>query len=256
MSFKPNISHYRRSHAPNRLYLPSDLSVIKLYNDFAEKYPNVCSYDHYRRNIRSLNISFVQLGHEECECCEHFKIHGHCEDNLQEDCKECTSWIRHKEAAKEARQEYENDAKLQHTEKSIIYSVDLQKVIMLPRCDMFKNVIFTRRLTTYNESFVPVGTPNPNIHTAAALWHEAISGRKKEDIINAYYKFIMLHRDETNITLWVDNCTSQNKNWTFFCFLLFVVNSSKSSLQEVIIKYFEPGHTCRLTRSTIELKKH
>lgn len=35
----------------------------------------------------------------------------------------------------------------------------------------------------------------------AALWHEAISGRKKEDIISTYHKFFMLHRDDKSITL-------------------------------------------------------
>ncbi|CAH1099364.1 unnamed protein product [Psylliodes chrysocephalus] len=183
-SFKPNISHYRRSHAPQRLYLPSDLSVQKLYNYFNSKHPNTCPYEYYRKAIWSLNISFVQLGHEECEFCEHFKFHGHSEDTIQADCEECNIWIKHKEAAINAREEYDKDVKKQGEEDCFIYSVDLQKVIMLPRCDMFKNVIFIKRLTTYNESFVPVGKSTSNIRTAAAIWHEAISGRKKEDIDN------------------------------------------------------------------------
>ena len=33
MSFHPCVSHYRRAHAPNRLYLPSDITVKKMYND-------------------------------------------------------------------------------------------------------------------------------------------------------------------------------------------------------------------------------
>lgn len=159
-SFKPNISHYRRSHALQRLYLPSDLSAQKMYEDFIQKYGNVCLYDHYRKNIRNLNISFVQLGHEECECCEHFKIHGHTEDDMDNDCNECNSWILHKKAAKQAREEYDKDTKLQNKNNCAIYSVSLQKVIILPRCDMFKSVLFIKRLTMYNESFVPIGKPN------------------------------------------------------------------------------------------------
>ncbi|KAK9694961.1 hypothetical protein QE152_g33189 [Popillia japonica] len=30
LSFRPTISHYRREHAPNRLYLPSDISVVTI----------------------------------------------------------------------------------------------------------------------------------------------------------------------------------------------------------------------------------
>lgn len=52
-SFKPNISHYRREHAPFRRYLPSDLSARRLYDDFLEKTTGLtCSYDLYRSKLR------------------------------------------------------------------------------------------------------------------------------------------------------------------------------------------------------------
>ena len=47
-SFQPTISHYRREHAPNRLYLSSDLSFTQMHNDFQSKYGNLCSYEKYR----------------------------------------------------------------------------------------------------------------------------------------------------------------------------------------------------------------
>ena len=33
-SFNPTISHYRREHAPNRRYLPTDINVQMMFNDF------------------------------------------------------------------------------------------------------------------------------------------------------------------------------------------------------------------------------
>lgn len=50
-------------------------------------------------------------------------------------------------------------------------------------------------------------------------------------------------RDSENIVLWVDNCASQNKNWTLFSFLLYIVNSPETATQQIVFKYFEPGHT-------------
>ena len=40
-----------------------------------------------------------------------------------------------------------------------------------------------------------------------------------------------------------DNCTSQNKNWAFFTFLVQIINSQVIRATKITIKYFEPGHT-------------
>ena len=79
MKYKPNISHYRREHAPNRLYLPSELTVNEMYTDYkrcaAEAGQKILSYVSYWRQIKQMNISFAKLGVEECELCDESKIH-------------------------------------------------------------------------------------------------------------------------------------------------------------------------------------
>ena len=45
------------------------------------------------------------------------------------------------------------------------------------------------------------------------------------------------------ITLWVDNCSTQNKNWTLFTTLCQLVNDSTNKCEMITLKYFEPGHT-------------
>ncbi|CAH1099867.1 unnamed protein product [Psylliodes chrysocephalus] len=243
-SFHPSISHYRREHAPKRRYLPSDVNIKDMFGDFQMSNRKIpCSYDLYRSIVQKLNISFVTLGHEECEICENFKIHPHSEENLQNDCSDCEKWSKHINRSKDARLLYREYANKEPEEGEVTYSVDLEKIIMLPRCEMFKSVIFIPRLIAYNESFVPVGTKNKNIKPVAAIWHEAIRGRKKEDIISTFHKFFLLKRDAKKIILWVDNCTSQNKNWAFFTFLVYIINSSDISAEVIEINYFEPGHT-------------
>ena len=77
-SYGPSISHYRREHAPNRLYLSPEFNISSMSNDFKEQHPEyTIHYSTYYRAIRALKISFVKLGEEECEMCdehEHYLI--------------------------------------------------------------------------------------------------------------------------------------------------------------------------------------
>ncbi|XP_062557261.1 uncharacterized protein LOC134222135 [Armigeres subalbatus] len=52
--YNPCISHYRREHAPNRLYLPSDLSVRKMYKHYKET---------HETEMKELELKFFEPGH-------------------------------------------------------------------------------------------------------------------------------------------------------------------------------------------------
>nr|CAI5863104.1 unnamed protein product [Callosobruchus analis] len=245
--FRPVVSHYRREHAPNRLYLSSDISVTLMHKDFMEKHPSIkISYELYRQAVASMNISFANLGNEECFECERFNLHSksslHAKEDPDVDCNECSLWKQHKERYVAAREEYERDKKERQPEKLIV-SADLQKVIMLPRAEMFKEVIFTPRVIVFNESFVPVGAYSKNFKPLAVIWHEGVRGRKKEDLISTFYAFFLNNRDTQSITMWLDNCAAQNKNWSLLSFFLFIVNCADVDLQVLDIKYFQSGHT-------------
>ncbi|KAJ8870778.1 hypothetical protein PR048_027077 [Dryococelus australis] len=97
------------------------------------------------------------------------------------------------------------------------YSADLQKVIMLPRMDTLKTVMFTRRIVAFNESFVPLG------------------GTNNDDDDNG--------KDTKKIVLWLDNCTAQIKNWTLLSFIAYLVNSEEVASEEIQLNYFEIGLT-------------
>jgi len=246
-SFCPTISHYRREHAPHRRYLPSELNVTALHSDFVKKHPNVtCSYDVYRKVVNEMNIAFTKLGHEECEQCKENELHqaatAHIANGESIGCDACQNWERHQRMATESREEYRRDAAHDSSNEFSIYSADLQKVLMLPRMEQFKAAIFTRRLVVFNETFVPTGTKQ-HCNTVAVTWHEATAGRKKEDLVSAFHAFFIARRDAKRLTLWLDNCAAQNKNWTLFSFLIYIVNSAEICCDEITLKYFEPGHT-------------
>lgn len=113
---------------------------------------------------------------------------------------------------------------------------------MLPRLDTFKEIIFTPRIIGFNESFVPVGSKT-GIHPFAVIWHEALAGRTMHDIISTFYAFLLANRDMKRIVIWLDNCASQNKNWSLISFFIYIMNSDEVALENLELKFFEPGHT-------------
>jgi len=68
-SYHPQISHYRREHAPRRRYLSPEITITEMFHDYNSKHPKKCSYDSYRKVVDKENISFCKLGEEECEVC-------------------------------------------------------------------------------------------------------------------------------------------------------------------------------------------
>lgn len=256
-SFNPSISHYRREHAPNRKYIPSDITVTKMYQDFCQQermnsrdISEHISYDYYRKIVKKLNISFTKLGHEECEVCEIYYIHNpEYKEKSHRNCNECKKYASHREKYTVARQAYQIDVQKQNkvdiNSDTVYFAADLEKVIMLPRIEEFKVVMFCPRIIAFNESFVPIGDKKCNTvcKTFAAIWHEAISGRKMQDITSCFKAFFNENRDFENIVIWLDNCAAQNKNWTLYSYLIHVVNSADVNFQTITLKYLEAGHT-------------
>ncbi|CAH1106750.1 unnamed protein product [Psylliodes chrysocephalus] len=92
----------KREHAPDKLYLPSDVTVIKMFSNF-----------------------------KECEKCEAFLLHGngHTKQNADQntDCDKCLQWLEHIKKAEMSRKEYRSDKKKIDDDESLYYSTDMQK---------------------------------------------------------------------------------------------------------------------------------
>ena len=126
----------------------------------------------------------------------------------------------------------------------VMAAVEMQKVVMLPRMPGVRKDIFTKRLIAFHITFAPLGGHSRNGRPIGILWNESISGRSDEDVMSTYVKYIKeCMRDSTQFTLWADNCSAQNKNWTFFTTLVEMVNDETVLCEKVTINYFEPGHT-------------
>ena len=80
-SFHPAVPHYRRAHAPLRRYLPPELNVKLMFEQFEDSHPNVkCKERTYRRELSDMSVSFAKLGEEECKECRKFSLHSHEND--------------------------------------------------------------------------------------------------------------------------------------------------------------------------------
>ena len=125
-----------------------------------------------------------------------------------------------------------------------MFSVDMEKVIMLPRMPGVKQCIFTRRLIGYHKTFAPLDEKQ-QAKPYGIIWHEAIRGRKAEDVTSIFLRVMRSFRDARELTLWGDNCSSQNKNWALMTALCNEVNKSSDpgKLMYITSKYLNVGHT-------------
>ena len=276
--FNPCISHYRRKHAPNRLYLPSELNIKIMYDYFKEEHDVKVCYKSYSNFVRKMNISFTKLGEEICEVCREFELHEHQMNNadfldktnldwdeslveniddwasnilkgrnidLSESCTLCQAWKEHALQAKITRLHYQIDKEKNHNSNEAYYAADMEKVIMLPRLPGMKKAIFTRRIVLFNETFAPLGGKQSLRDTIAVLWHEGIKGRNDEDLASTVTKVLKHEQNKelSEFTFWVDNCSAQNKNWTLMSAMISEINAAESNVEFIKFKYFEKGHT-------------
>lgn len=124
-----------------------------MFKDYKEKEALKCSYEKYRKAVKERNISFIKLGEEECENCLRQDVHVRAEHQNEtsiQECHSCQKWGEHKRRAERGRHHYRLDAEREELIDLSFRSVDLQKVIMLPRKP-------TKRISAFHETFASVG---------------------------------------------------------------------------------------------------
>ncbi|KAL4107980.1 hypothetical protein QTP88_018248 [Uroleucon formosanum] len=196
------------------------------------------SVSHYRRldapNIMYLPFGLTVKAMYDDFCSQEFYRQIEIRDNI-------TLLENHKAKALTATSKYKEDSKL-NIESTCIYSMDLQKVILIPNMPDTKSSFFTSRLVVFNETFAQL---KPNALSYCVLWHEAIAGRKAENVIDSILALISNQRDVQDFIFWADNCTGQNKNWTLYMALVCNLNSTNllfKNTKSVTMKYLTKSH--------------
>ena len=111
------------------------------------------------------NISFTKLGEEEFEVCETHKQHVckyECESTVNEaasgqstDCGVCKKHEEHLEVKISREFSGQNREKNSDPENHY-FSMDMEKIIMLPHLPLIKTALFTRRIILINQTIAPL----------------------------------------------------------------------------------------------------
>lgn len=239
--YNPCSSHYRRHNTPNIMFLPRELTVKSMYEDFCLRYGNLFSQETYRGVLKELNISLKSPISDKCEDCTTYA--NQIENSINEDeIEELTTKLeQHKIKTFQANTMYKKDANINTCSTTKVFSMDLQKILLLPMIPDSKTCFFTSRLIVFNETFASL---RPKGKSHCVLWHEAVAGRKAENIADSILSILREERDAPNFIFWTDNCMGQNKNWVLFTALISTLNSKhNNSIESVTIKYLTKGHT-------------
>ena len=133
-SYHPQISHYTRSHAPLRRYLPVNITLTMMVQDFNAKHPECqVSYSMYRLVFKKQRITFGNPKQDLCELCISEKIHlkkPHLPGEPA--CLQCGRFVLHQKYFTICRQFYQRDctsAAIQDG-NTVIYAMDMQRVLL------------------------------------------------------------------------------------------------------------------------------
>lgn len=131
----------------------------------------------YKKCIADLNISLVKLSNEQCFERDRFLQHcttlNHIKDNLTEGWICCEDYKQHIQKYDIVRIEYTKDSSEIEPVKLVI-PADLQEG-MLPRGDIFKEVILIWRIIAFNQSFVSSRSYTKNFKLSAVIWKENLT---------------------------------------------------------------------------------
>lgn len=228
-------SHYCRQSS-TREYLHADLTVKKMYDMFISEQGgeknNQISYSLYLNVFKSLRLSFHHPKKDQCGLCFTYR------QGTMEKKTELEERYRQHIAEKERVREIKNQEKADSDSSKICAVFDLQQVIFLPIGNESK-LFYRRRLANYNFTIYEVKSKKCHCF----LWNEALSKRGSCEISTCLYLYLKELDTEgiTNVSLFSDGCSGQNKNSIVGAMLLHAVTNLKN-LQCISLRFFEPYH--------------
>ena len=226
-------SHYCRRDT-NKVYLNGQLNLKILY----EKYVEYCyqtgrtpAKEHLYRQIfnQEYNIGFLKPKKDRCDICEVAKMN---KENSSE------KYEKHLRGKHETYAERRADRECR--EKCVV-SFDLQNVFALPQANV-SNFFYKRKLNVYHLTAHYSLTKQ----CYGVLWPESLSGRSGNDIASGLVRILEnIIKDNpsvTEMTLWSDSCTPQNRNRIMTAALMLFIQRNPS-VTLLTQKFCEPGHS-------------
>lgn len=235
-SFRGRKSHYSL-HDSSKIYLPEELNVKKMYDMFEDK--NQLSYETYRSIfVNHFNIGFGYPRSDTCSTCDEFLAKTKALKVNLKNASELEKGDIEKEIKK-----LETENKLHKLKANVFYkrkretriqcqsssqkeaiAMDFQKNLSMP--NITTNDVYYKRQLTLNLF---------NIHELSTsksyffCYPESIAKKGSDEVCSFlhHYIFNMLDKNTRELVIFCDSCGGQNKNYTVFRFIHYVVHSAK-----------------------------
>jgi len=241
-------SHYSRESTKKK-YLGNHLNISRMYRLYLEECKE-CGFD--SENIAKewlysqifnyeYNYSFKSPDKDTCDLCDQLQLNIREADSHDSRMKLQTEYDCHlADTVNRYKLKSEDKKKSRHNllqEKVIM--IDLQKC--LPTPDLHNSQSFYHlKLWTYNLT----------IHDATCeksfcmMWDESVAGRGGNEVASCLIKWIEhnISDEVQEITIWSDNCPSQNRNILMIMCYFFILRI-KPNVTAVNHKFLARGHT-------------
>lgn len=238
-SFPKKDSHYCRKDT-TRQYLSENLSISKMYELYETKMKSEnktpVKLNVYKKIFGTeYNLAFYHPKKDQCCLCNRYHRTANPDDALKE---EYDDHMKRKEASFVSKdidkQRSESD------ETFLCITMDLQSLLQVPSTSD-SLMYYCRKLNLYNLSIYEFKPPENNAH--CIIWTELNGKRGSIEIASAINSWIKsIPEKVTEVTIYSDTCSGQNRNQYMAAFLLYLVQVSPSLLV-IEQKYLESGHT-------------
>ncbi|XP_047986390.1 uncharacterized protein LOC125226450 isoform X2 [Leguminivora glycinivorella] len=237
-SFPVMDSHYCRKDTKKKYLYPDAKSVVNmhgLYVDFCkENNENPVSESKYRHIFNEeYNYSFYSPKKDLCNVCSRYKK-AQSKEKLEEEYQE---HIQRKTVCQNAKDTDKARANVDETFMSI--TMDLQAVLQIPYGGE-SLLYYMRKLVLFNFTIYEASLPN---NAYCLCWSE-INGNKGSCEIGSclYYYLSQLPETVTELSIFSDTCSGQNRNQYISALLIWAVQKI-DHLQIIEQKFLESGHS-------------
>lgn len=253
LAFPSYESHYTRK-TTSKKYLPSHLTINKMYNLFCENCDNPPSVKIYSQEFHKLGLSFKKPRADTCYTCDKFKMQIQLCQEEQVKTELIAQHEHHKIAADQAYEKKKCDTQVNKNDSTVqVYTFDLQQCLPTPALSssvaFYKRQLWTFNLTVHD---------NKTGKAVCYVWYETIAARGANQIASCLFKHLKTYVPENtkHVIFYSDTCGGQNRNSHVSS--MFTWALQKLDIDIIDHKFMVPGHShleVDTDHSIIEKKK-
>lgn len=239
-------SHYCRASTTKLFLEPVWNSHAAVYQEYAvqcsKKGVAVMSRKIFTDVFNGMNLSLFSPKKDQCDVCAMHSVGNLTDVAYSEHCQK-------KEKARSEKYKDKEDAISDQTK--LVYTMDLEAVMLCPLLKA-SALYYKTKLAVHNFTLFNLADKTATCY----VWHEGEGGLVASVFATLIVKFLenelALHNDVTQVTLFSDGCTYQNRNAIVSNAILQLAVKNRVTIYQ---KFLEKGHTqmeCDSMHSTIE----